>query len=65
MDFDAFSTSPRETHLSIHAKPELNLGQGYMDKVTDSNREALFAETAGVLFPVSFVECCATSKKYS
>lgn len=30
MDLGAFSTSPGEAHLSIQAKPELNLGQGYM-----------------------------------
>lgn len=63
-DLGAFSTSPREAHLSIQAKPELNPGQGCMPRKSDSYWEALFAETAGFLFLVSFVGCCATSKKY-
>lgn len=30
IDLGSFSTSPTEAHLSVQAKPELNLGHGYM-----------------------------------
>jgi len=63
MDLGAFSTSTREAHLSIQAKPELDLGQRYMLRKSQLLRSSLCRNSRFSISSI-LVGCCASSKKY-